>query len=142
MRSTMTRTVPVPVETVWAVLADHEGMRDWGPGLTARVTKSGATERNGLGAVREISSPLPMAAIVEEIIEFEPPHKFAYRALAGVPLKNYRGDVELSESDGHTTIRYSISGDARVPLAARAGTRALALVLVSALVRQVKKTAG
>lgn len=139
MRSTLTRTVSAPVETVWAVLADHEGMSNWAPGLKAKITKSGADERNGRGAVREISSPLPMPAIVEEIIEFDAPHKFAYRALAGVPLQNYRGDVELTPAGDATKISYSISADVRMPMLGQAATRAIAFTLMGALVRQVKK---
>lgn len=141
MRSTVTRTVPVPVETVWSVLADHEGMRNWAPGLAARVTKSGSAERNGLGAVREISAPLPVPAIVEEVTRFEPPHRFAYRALAGVPLRNYRGEVELSASGDGTVVRYSISADGGLPLVGAALTRAIAGVLLTALVRQARKAA-
>ena len=139
MRSTLTRTVSVPVDTVWAVLIDHEGMRDWAPGLKAKVTKSGSGERNGLGAVREISSALPMPAIVEEIVEFAPPNRFAYRALAGVPLRNYRGDVELRAAGQGTKISYSISGESRVPLVGNVATRAIAFTLLSALARQAKK---
>ena len=141
MRSTVTRTVAVPVDTVWAVLTDHEGMSNWGPGVQAQVTKSGVPDRNGLGAVREIKPPAPMPAIVEEIIEFEAPHKFAYRALAGVPLRNYRGDVELSADGDGTRIRYSISGDHRLPLVGKAATRAIAFGLISALMRAAKRSA-
>ncbi|WP_375492315.1 SRPBCC family protein [uncultured Jatrophihabitans sp.] len=141
MRSTATRTVSVPVETVWSVLADHEGMRNWAPGVGARVTKAGSDERNGLGAVREISAPLPVPAIVEEITEFAPPHRLAYRALAGIPLRNYRGDVELSASGEGTVVRYSISADSRLPLVGKAVTRAIAVALLAALVRQARKAA-
>jgi uncharacterized protein YndB with AHSA1/START domain len=141
MRSTLTRTVSVPVETVWSVLADHEGMRDWAPGITAKVTKSGTDERNGRGAVREITSPLPVPGIVEEIIEFDAPHKFAYRALAGVPLKDYRGDVELTPAGSGTTISYSISGRSRLPVLDKALTRAIAFALLSALARAAGRAA-
>ncbi len=139
MTSTATRTVSAPADTVWAVLADHEGMRDWAPGITAKVTKSGSGERNGLGAVREISTALPMPHIVEEVTEFDPPRRFAYRALAGIPLRDYRGDVELAEHDGRTTIRYSISAESSMPLVATLASRAIAATLLAALVRQVNR---
>lgn len=138
-RVTATATVPRPVDHVWAVLADHEGMTSWGPGLKVTLDKEGATDRNGLGAVRRISAPGPAPAIVEEVVAFEPGNKLGYRALSGVPFKNYGGEVVLSPAGAGTRIDYSIVLDERVPLVEKGAAAAVARVLLTALVRAAKK---
>src|SRR5580765_5626965 len=96
MRATATTVVPVPIETAWEVLADHEGMGTWGPGISVKLTRQGAPERNGLGAIRRVSLPGPMPAIVEEVTAFEAGRRLGYKALSGAPLRNYVGDVVLT----------------------------------------------
>jgi hypothetical protein len=90
--------------------------------------------------VRRIRTPLPRYAIVEEIVDFAPQRRLAYRALKGVPLRNYLGEVELTSVAGGTRIDYSISADSRLPLVDTAAVRAMSRTLLAALVRQVKRT--
>ncbi|MFP5021173.1 SRPBCC family protein [Pseudonocardia phyllosphaerae] len=136
-RATSVRTVPDPPDTVWAALADHEGMATWLPGLKVQVTKPGNPEPNGVGAIRKagIGSPGP---IVEEITAFEPGHRLAYRALAGVPLRNYRGEVTLRPSGSGTEISYAIETDQRLPIGEPQLIKGMASVLLGGLVRGVK----
>lgn len=138
-RVTASATVQRPVEHVWSVLADHEGMTSWGPGLTVTLDKEGSTDRNGLGAVRRIAAPGPAPAIVEEVVAFEPGSKLGYKALSGVPFKNYGGEVVLSPAGTGTRIDYSITLDERVPLVEKGAAAAVARVLLTALVRASKK---
>ncbi|MGN6609737.1 MAG: SRPBCC family protein [Jatrophihabitans sp.] len=141
MQSTRTAVVPAPVDQVWSVVADHEGMSKWGPGLSATLLQRGTTERNGVGAVRKIAPPKPAPAIVEEIIGFEPSSRLRYKALSGVPLKNYQGEIALRPVGNGTEITYTISADQRLPLVDRVAVGAIARTLLAALVRQVGKTA-
>ncbi len=136
---TATATVERPVDHVWSVLADHEGMSTWGPGLTVTLDNPGTTDRNGLGAVRRINAPGPMPAIVEEVVAFEPGSRLGYRATAGVPFKNYGGEVVLTPSGTGTRIEYSITLDERVPLVEKGAAALVARVLLSALVRASKR---
>lgn len=139
MQSTARKTVSAPIDVVWRVLSDHEGMHNWAPGISAQVTSTGATDVNGVGAVRRITGPLPMPAIVEEITAFEPGRRLSYKALAGVPLRNYHGDVVLEAAGDGTAISYTVSADQRVPLVEKALTRVIANGLLGGLVRAVKK---
>lgn len=118
MRATATTVVKLPVDHVWSVLADHEGMASWGPGMKVTLDKEGAPERNGVGAVRRIAAPGPAPAIVEEITVFEPGSRLGYKALAGVPFKNYRGEVVLSPVAEGTKVEYAVSLDAPFGLSA------------------------
>lgn len=137
--SSATATVQRPVEHVWAVLADHEGMSTWGPGLKVTLVTEGAPDRNGLGAVRRITAPGPMPAIVEEVVAFEPGTRLGYRARSGVPFKNYGGDVVLTPTPGGTRIDYAISLDERLPFVERGAAALVARVLLSGFVRACKR---
>jgi uncharacterized protein YndB with AHSA1/START domain len=139
MQSTVTARVSAPVPTVWAVLSDHEGMASWGPGIRVRLDREGARERNGVGAVRRISTPAPLPAIVEEITAFEPGERLGYRAVSGVPLKEYAGEVRLAPHGSGTEITYSVSAFGKVPVLDRVATQVIATALLNALVRAVRK---
>lgn len=144
MRATSTAVVPVSVQHVWDLLADHEGMSSWGPGLKVTLTHSGTSERNGLGAVRRVAAPGPAPAIVEEIIAFDAPSRLAYRALSGVPFRNYAGDVKLVATQAGTEISWTISADPRLPVLStleQLALKGISLGLLTALVRKVKATA-
>jgi hypothetical protein len=114
-------------------------MASWGPGLRVSLEEPGAETRNGVGAVRRITTPLPKAAIVEEITAFEPEKVLGYRARSGVPLKDYCGEVRLAPHGSGTEITYSTSAFGKVPALDRVATQAMATVLLAALVRAVKK---
>ena len=139
---TATATIDRPIAEAWAVLSDHVGMCNWGPGLKVELTKTGEPDPNGVGAVRRISTPGPMPAIVEEITAFEPESFLGYRALSGVPLRDYRGEVELADHEGKTFVSYTIHADSRIPLVDQAAVKVLAKTLLGAYVRAAGKAAA
>ena len=136
---TATATIPKPVEHVWSVLSDHEGMSSWGPGLKVTLVEEGTGDRNGLGAVRRIDAPGPAPAIVEEVVVFDENRAFGYRAKAGVPFKNYSGLVTLTPAGSSTKVDYAITIDPRVPGVERGAAALVARVLLTALVRASKR---
>lgn len=137
MRATSVRTVDAPIDRVWQVLSDHEGMTSWAPGLKVELSRPGAAEPNGVGAVRKVGIGFP-GPIVEEIVAFEPGRRLGYKALAGVPLKNYRGEVVLRPAGAGTEIVYNIDADQRLPLGESLAMKGLAAALLSGLVRGVR----
>lgn len=141
MRATATTVVKKPVDHVWSVLADHEGMASWGPGMKVTLDKEGAPERNGVGAVRRIAAPGPMPAIVEEITVFEPGSRLGYQALSGVPFKNYSGEVVLSPVANGTKVEYSVSLDEPLglPVLGFVPAKAVAQTLLLLLARAAKR---
>lgn len=121
-----------PIEDVFGRLSDHERFL-CGHGIDrCVVTKPGAADRNGLGAVREIfSGPLHF---VEEIVRFEPPRRFDYVirrvTLAGraLPLEHELGWVELQHAAGWVRVDWFSRFRVALPLiggvvAANAGRR-------------------
>lgn len=137
--TTASATVNRTADHVWSVLVDHEGMSSWGPGLKVTLETEGSGDRNGLGAVRRIAAPGPAPAIVEEVVVFEPGKTFGYKALSGVPFRNYGGTVTLTPQGGSTRIDYSISIDERLPVVEKIAAAAVARVLLTALVRASKR---
>ena len=139
LRSTKaSATVAKPIDEVWAVLTDHEGMSSWGPGVTVKLLEEGSPERNGLGAVRRIAMPGPAPAIVEKVVTFEAPRRFGYAAVSGVPFRDYSGEVVLTEVTGGTRIDYSLRYRPRLPLVERLPVAAVTRALLTAVVRAAR----
>lgn len=140
MHVTSHATVSVPIDTVWATLTDHVGMAGWGPGISVSLGRPGTPEPNGLGAVRKISTPGPGPDIVEEVVTFDAPHVFGYKALSGTPFPGYTGEVRLASVDGGagTRIDYTIGSTASFPLV-KIPLAAIGQVLLRLLVRAAKR---
>src|SRR5215217_1380515 len=133
-------TVAAPIDVVWDTLTDHVGMSNWGPGVTVTMDKSGADEANGVGAVRRITTPGPGPAIVEEVITYQRPHVFTYKALSGNPFRGYTGEVRLTDEGSQTHIAYTIASTATFPLI-KAPLAVLSQVLLRLLTRAAAKQA-
>lgn len=140
MNVSSTAVVRASIDHAWRILADHEGMSQWGPGLKVTVEKPGATETNGVGAVRKVSAPGPAPAIVEEITAFEAPSLLGYKALSGVPFKDYSGEVRLVATEAGTEITWTLTAGQRVPLVEKAVLKTVSLGLLNAYVRRLKQT--
>ncbi|HEY0806976.1 MAG TPA: SRPBCC family protein [Pseudonocardiaceae bacterium] len=113
-RGQSVRQVDKPVSTVWRVVADHRNVATWGPGMSVDMERDGEPDPAGVGAIRVINWP-GLRGIREEITAFEPNRRMAYRALSGIPVPDWAGEIELAERPGRTTIRWSLSATTRLP---------------------------
>ena len=138
MQVTSHKTVAAPIETVWDKLSDHVGMSQWGPGITVTIDKQGTPHPNGVGAVRRIASRGPAPDIVEEVVAFDAPHLFGYKALSGTPFPGYAGEVRLTPAGAGTRISYTISSTAGFPLV-KAPLTVICQVLLRLLARASTK---
>jgi hypothetical protein len=100
--------IRAPIEAVFEALSDHERFFR-GHGVTKSVvTTRGKTEKNGLGAIREIDAM--GSHFVEEVVRFERPHRFDYLirsvTLLGrkLPMEHELGWLELVEKSGVTNV--------------------------------------
>src|SRR3954447_15408920 len=139
MQVTSQTTVAVPIDSVWDKLSNHVGMSSWGPGITVTMDKAGTPDPNGVGAVRRISAPGPGPDIVEEVVTFEAPNVFGYKALSGTPFPGYAGEVRLTPAGSGTHISYTISSTASFPLV-KAPLAVICQVLLRLLARASTKT--
>jgi uncharacterized protein YndB with AHSA1/START domain len=110
------RQVAAPPETVFEVLTDHRRYPEITPLRKAALEREGEPAPNGLGAIRVLTVAGP--PMREEVIAYEPPSRFAYKLLSGLPFRDHVGTVELSPLDGGTQMIYAVRTTPTVPLGA------------------------
>lgn len=77
------------------------------------VERPGEEAPNGVGSIRALHVVGP--PIREEVLEYEPPHKFTYRIVSGVPVRSQVGTVVIAESGKGTLMSYEIVIEPLVP---------------------------
>ena len=109
----ITQDFALPVERVYAYLAEHEHL---GPLFGAAVTrvKDGNVTRNGAGSVRRLKvGPLP--AFEETILEAVENERIVYRITQGSPLRGHRGVMDFSSTAMGSRLHYVIEFCSVVP---------------------------
>ncbi len=138
--------IRAPIAAVFEALSDHERFfRGYGVKKSV-VTTRGKTEKNGLGAIREIDAL--SFHFVEEVVAFERPTGFDYlirrvtlfgRAL---PMEHERGWLELEARGGVTQIVWRSRFTLGVPVIGKYIAKAMAPQAQRAfagLLRQAKR---
>lgn len=113
-RVDITQDFALPVDRVYAFLAEHENL---GPLFGATVTrlKDGDTERNGTGSRRRLKlGPLP--AFEETITHAVTDQVIEYRITQGSPLRGHSGRMDFSPLGSGCRLHYVIEFGAVVPL--------------------------
>jgi uncharacterized protein YndB with AHSA1/START domain len=91
---TLTRTTTAPIEAVFDSLTDHRGIANYVKAVRrSTLDREGTPAPNGVGALRRIEAVGP--AIVEEIIDYERPTRYAYKMISGAPVRDHVGTVTL-----------------------------------------------
>ena len=88
-------------EEVWRVVADATGWSRWGAWQKAELEREGEPPPGGLGAVKALTRRPVVSR--EEVTSFEPPTRFGYRLLSGLPLRDYEASIVLAEAPGGGT---------------------------------------
>jgi len=110
------RTLEKPIDEVFAILADHEGYERF-PGVTKAVLlEEGEEERNGKGALREIT--VGGTVLEERIVDFERPTLLGYRIVKStpVPIRHDLGEITLTAQGDRTRVVWVSEGHVTVPL--------------------------
>jgi uncharacterized protein YndB with AHSA1/START domain len=111
---TLTRTTTAPIETVFDALTDHRAIADYVWAVRrSTLDREGIPAPNGVGAVRRIEAVGP--PIVEEIIEYQRPTRYAYKMLSGAPVRDHVGTVELREAGTGTTVSWHLRSTPKIP---------------------------
>ena len=102
-------------ERIYNLLADAPAWKDWAPLVSySELIRQGTPDRLGAGAVRRIGG-LGFLRVDEEILEARPPHYQCYKAVRGIPVSEYRGEVHLDSVDGRTKLVWTGTFTPRVP---------------------------
>ena len=94
---------------VWTVLADTASWGDWAPFDEVAVEQG-----HELGEVRRLRSG--RITTRERIVGFEPPRRYVYEIVSGLPIRDYVSEIELAPvaRDG-TQVRWHAQFRAKVP---------------------------
>jgi hypothetical protein len=109
----VTEQTPAAPATVYALLRDGSTWPDWSALDTFELEREGEGEREGVGAVRIFRNGRIIGR--DEITGFVPDRSFSYIHLRGLPVRDYRGEVDLEPAANGTTIRWRVSFGAKVP---------------------------
>jgi hypothetical protein len=102
-----------PREVVWDVLADVRTWSDWGDWHTTELEREGDPRPHGVGAIR-LTARRPLT-VREQVEVWDPPERFGYTLLSGLPLRDYHSLVTLTEAgDGATSIHWRSRFDVSV----------------------------
>jgi uncharacterized protein YndB with AHSA1/START domain len=111
---TLTRTTAAPIETVFDSLTNHRGIADYVWAVRrSTLDREGVPAPNGVGAIRRIEAVGP--PIVEEIIEYQRPSRYAYKMLSGAPVRDHVGTVELREAGARTEVSWHLRSTPKIP---------------------------
>lgn len=97
----------------WSGLGSFELERPSPEPDRAGVGADGHGVDEGVGAIRVFRTG-PMRSR-EQIVELVPGRRLSYVLLSGLPLRDYRADVDLSPTAEGTEIRWHSTFDAKVP---------------------------
>jgi len=100
-------------ETVYALLADGATWPTWSGIDSFELQSPGDTGGESLNAVRVFRTGRTTS--VERLLELEPGRRLSYVLLSGLPLRDYRADVDLLAADGGTLIRWRSTFSAKRP---------------------------
>jgi hypothetical protein len=121
-------------EAVFDLLAHVETWPSWSrsaEGFRERPAPTG--DPDGTGSIRVLKTGRTTSR--EEILAFDPGHRSSYSLLSGLPLRDYRADVDLtSRPDGGTHITWHSSFTS-----ARPGTAWLYRAILQRFIGQTAK---
>jgi uncharacterized protein YndB with AHSA1/START domain len=109
------REIAAPPEVVFDVFTDHRRYAEITRVRRSVLEREGEPAPNGVGAIRALHSVGP--PLREEVIAYEPPRRFAYKILSGVPVRDHLGSVELSPAGDGTLVHYTVRLQPTVPFA-------------------------
>jgi hypothetical protein len=94
---------------VWTVLADTASWPDWAPFDEVAVEQG-----HEFGEIRRLRSGRIITR--ERIVGFEPPRRYVYEIVSGLPIRDYVAEVLLSPiAEGGTEIYWQARFRAKIP---------------------------
>jgi hypothetical protein len=98
---------------VYGLLRDGATWPQWAPVDSVELERPGREELEGVGAVRLLRGGRVTGH--DEIVELVENRRFAYAHTSNLPVRDYRGEVELTPTAGGTEIRWASAFDPKVP---------------------------
>ena len=120
---------PASPQTVYALLAEGATWPTWSGIDSFELREPGDVGGESLNAVRVFRTGRTTS--VERLVELVPGRRLSYSLLEGLPLRDYRADVDLTPVDAGTMIRWRSTFAAKRP-----GTGWLYRLVLSRFIRR------
>ena len=91
-------------EDVYALLRDGPSWPAWTPIDSFQLEQAGNAD--GIGEIWIFRNGRVTGR--DQVVEMIPGHRFTYRHLSGLPVRDYRGDIELTPTERGTRIGWHI----------------------------------
>jgi uncharacterized protein YndB with AHSA1/START domain len=112
-RIEVSQRIAAPRERVWAILADHEGMKRWSPVREVIRRRPGAPDPNGEGAIRTVRAS--GMVFDERITAFKAGERMEYVLVEGAPIRDHNGEVVLLPDGDATRVVWRVSFRPLIP---------------------------
>jgi uncharacterized protein YndB with AHSA1/START domain len=106
-------TTAAPADAVYALLRDGASWPRWSPLGSFELMRPGDEGGESVGAVRVFRTGRVRSQ--ERIVELVPDERLSYVLEEGLPLRDYRADIDLAPTAGGTQIRWHSTFHAKVP---------------------------
>jgi uncharacterized protein YndB with AHSA1/START domain len=90
-----TRTLATDDAIAWSLLADPAAMSTWSTAPIVPLARGDGDHPGGTGALRRVHAP-GGATLTEVIERADAPHRLEYRVIAGAPVRDHHGSVEIA----------------------------------------------
>jgi hypothetical protein len=104
---------PARPSTIYSLLRDGATWPTWSPIGSFELLEAGDSGGDSLGAIRVFHTGRHHS--VERVVTTDPDHRFSYEVVRGLPIRNYRADIDLTEREGGTEIHWHSAFDAKIP---------------------------
>src|SRR3954451_22226816 len=108
-----TATTIADPATVYALLREGATWPSWSPIDSVELEREGDAEPEGVGAVRILRSGKVTGR--DTIAELVPDRRFAYTHASSLPVKDYRGEIDLQPTASGTSIRWVSTFEPKIP---------------------------
>lgn len=98
---------------VYALLRDGASWPRWSSIDSFWLERAGERESEGVGAIRVFRKGKVTGR--DQVAELIPDRRFSYLHLSGLPVRDYRADVDLEPTGDGTRIRWHISFTPKAP---------------------------
>jgi len=99
--------------TVFSLLREGATWPSWSPIESVELERQGADEPEGVGAVRVLRRGRVEGR--ETIAELVPDRRFVYTHVSSLPVRDYRGEIDLEPTGEGTAIRWVSSFEPKIP---------------------------
>ena len=107
----ITTTAAAPPSAVWALLDDSATWPSW-TAIDEHVPVAGAGP-DGLGEERKFKTG--RYTVHERIVERTPERRLTYTLLSGLPLRDYRAEIDVEPDGEGTRIRWHTTFHPKIP---------------------------